>query len=228
MIALARAPVLRLARSPRAWIPIVLWIAFAIAYATALRVAHSQGSTDRILLGLWAPVVLPLMTLTILGAMTGTEGIRAFVRKVQPFGASGARAALACVLSSAFVCALVSTITAAIVVLVAHGPEDPALGSDLLATIWITALGGATYAAYFTFAGTIGPSGSGRFAVLVLNFLLADAGTAGAVLSPHAQIRSLLGGTQAGALSQRASSVVLVAIFALSTLLCIWRCRRRG
>ena len=57
-------------------------------------------------------------------------------------------------------------------------------------TLWVSALGGATYATYFSLGSTFGPKGSGRGFFLLVNWFLANAGTAGSCLSPYAQIRS--------------------------------------
>lgn len=228
MIALARPSILRLVRTPRAWIPVALWIALVVVYAAVLRVVRAESPTDRILLGVHAPIVLPLLVLSILSGMTGPDGLRSMTRRMQALGAKGARAAIATVLAGALVCALFAGVTSLVAIAIAHGSGDPSLGHDLATTIWVTALGGATYAAYFSAGATFGPSGSGRGVVLVASWMLADAGTAGAALSPHAHVRSLLGGPQAGTLSQRASSIALVVLFAISLAICAWRCRKRA
>jgi hypothetical protein len=228
MVALARPPILRLARTRRAWLPIVLWIAFVVFYASVLRVAHVETPTDRILLGVVAPFVLPLLVFAILGGMTGPDGITSYVKRAKLFGASGARAAAAGLAACVIVAALLAMLASVAAVSIGHGPGDPALGKDLFTTIWVSALGGATYAAYFSLGATFGSSGAGRGVFLVANWILADAGTGGAALSPHAHIRSLLGGPHAGALSQRGSSIALLALFLVSVALCVWRCRKRA
>lgn len=222
MLALSRLSMLRIARTPRAWLTIGAWFAFATACAVTFRITQDFAATDRFLLDVYAPIAMPLLAMAASSAMTGPEGVRALVRTVQPLGARGTIAAAATILSTALVTALACAVTALIAVVIDRGS-----GRDVLVTLWVTALGGATYAAYFSLGSTFGPKGSGRGVFLFASWFLANAGTAGSCLSPYAQIRSLLGGPHAGTFSQRASTAVLFFLFAFCALFTAWRCRRR-
>lgn len=221
ILAISRIPFLRLARTPRAWFAIAGWMAVAVGFALALRFADRDG-VDRFLLDLWAPIAMPLLAMAIVSGAMGPEGTRAFARSVMPFGARGALVAIASIGSSAIASAIACAVTAAIGVVLVRGTTP-----DLAIAIWVGALGGATYAAYFALGSAFGPKGSGRGFVLFANWFLANAGTAGTCLSPYAQIRSLLGGPKAAEWSQRASSGILVGILIACTLLTAWRCRKR-
>ncbi len=223
ILALSRLSMLRIARTPRAWLAIGGWFAFATVYAVTLRIGQHFAATDRFLLDVYAPIAMPLLAMAVVSAMAGPEGVRVLVRTVQPLGARGTIAAAATILSTALVTAFVCALTALISVVIDRGS-----GRDVLVTLWVTALGGATYAAYFSLGSTFGPKGSGRSFFLFVNWILANAGTAGSCLSPYAQIRSLLGGPHAGTFSQRSSTAVLFCLFAFCTLFTVWRCRKRG
>jgi len=220
-------PLLRLARTPRAWISIALWIVLSLVLALIVRGADSEKPTDRMLLELFAPIVLPFLVLSVLGGTAGATGITSFARRAQFFGVGGGRAAAACVIAGAAASAVLAAIVAALGVVLVHGRGDPSLARDLATTVWVSALGAAAYSAYFSLGSTFCPSGSGWSIFLVASYMLAGAGTAGAALSPHAHIRSLLGGAHAGDLTQRASSAALCILFVVSLALCAWRCRKR-
>ena len=222
MLALSRLPMLRLARTPRAWLAIGAWLSFALIAAIALRLGDHEGATDRFLLDRYAPYAMPLLAMAIVSGASGPEGIRTLVRSVMPFGARGTSTAFVtigfCALGCAIVCALAAALGVAL---------DRGNGNDLVISLWVGALGGAAYAAFFSFGSTFGPKGSGRGIFLFMNWFAANSGTAGSFLSPYAQIRSLFGGPRAGDLSQRASTGVLLGLFVVCTLLTAWRCRRR-
>jgi hypothetical protein len=222
-MALARLPLARLLRTPRAWVGLGAWIALALAFATWLRVSHATDGATRALVGFFAPLVLPLAALGVVSTITANAGIGRVTRPLAALGASPTRAALAATLVGAGAAALLSTLLGAALVVLAHGDGDPPLGRDLLMTAWISALGGATYGAYFTFGACLGPKGAGRGAFLLVSWLLAEGSGVGNVLSVHAHVRSLLGGATAGDLSQRGSAVALCVLAALSTLLAAWR-----
>jgi hypothetical protein len=223
MLALSRLPLLRLARTPRAWLAIGAWLSLSLGFALVLRVRGHEGATDRFLLELYAPIAMPLLAMAITSGASGPEGVRTFVRGVMPFGARGTSAAFATIGFCAVACAIACALAAALGVALDHGS-----GADLVISLWVGALGGATYAAFFSFGSTFGPKGSGRGIFLVMNWFAANSGTAGSFLSPYAQIRSLFGGARAGDLSQRASSGALIGLFVACTLLTAWRCRRRA
>lgn len=224
--ALATPARLRLARSPRSWMTLGTWIAVSLAYAALARWSGG-ASTDRVLLGLFAPLALPLVAMSVLGACTGPNGLRAQASAVQAFGASGFRAALATLAVASVGAALLAAILGALVTLLAHGDADPPLARDVLTTAWVAALGAVAYVTYFGVGATFGARGGGRGVMLLFSWLLADAGTTGAALSPHAHVRSLLGGHPAATFSQRASTLDLVGLALVCALYAAWRCRRR-
>jgi hypothetical protein len=122
--------------------------------------------------------------------------------------------------------AVVAGVVGAVVVLIAHGPADPPLGRDAFTCLWVSALGGAAYAALFAYGASFGSRGAGRAVVLALDWVLGGETTAG-VLTPRAHVRSLLGGEPAAMLPGRASALGLVLLTLFYALLALRRARSR-
>lgn len=225
--ALVQPPLLRLRRARRSWLAPGAWAVAALAYAWF---AHSAAgaATNRALLELFAPVALPLVALGVFQASTGPAGLRASTRALQTFGASGWHTTLATIAVAAACAAGIVGGLGAAVTLIAHGAGDPPLARDVLTTAWVGALGAAAYVPYFAVGATFGARGGGRGIMLVLSWLLAEAGTFGAIFSPHAHVRSLLGGPAAAPFSQRMSVLELVGLGLCCALFAAWRCRRRS
>lgn len=212
--ALARVPLARLLRAPRGWLPIAGWALVGVVAALVVRSRGTNTGADHVMRGAFAVVVLPLTAFAVVGAVVGTGGMRRSIRGVVALGAAPRAAALAsvtvAVAASALVCAALAVLTCAI----AHGSGDPPLGRDLFTSLWVAALGGAAYAAYFSAGAAIG-QGSMRSGFLVLDWILGGTAGVGSILVPRGHVTSLLGGPLAAELSQRASSVAL-AILALA------------
>lgn len=213
-LVLARVPLARLARSRRGWLPILGWTLLAIVAAL---VARSHGTTtgaDHVMRGAFGVLVIPLLTYGMVSAVLGGLGLGSAIRGVVALGAAPRRAALASVLvavvASAIMCGLLATIVCA----VAHGSQDPPLARDLPTSMWIGALGGATYAAYFCAGSAIG-KGTARGFFLAFDWIVGAGASVGAILTPRGHVVSLLGGHHVAELSQRASSVLLVVLLGI-------------
>jgi len=227
MQTLAQLPLARLTRSPWAWLPVVFWSAVAIVVAFAARRMGSDGGVDRALLGGFGSVALPLLSFAVVGATLSSDSLKAAVRPVVTFGASPARAVLATVLTGMLVSAVLSALLGIAVVLVAGSAH---VASDLVSAFWIGALGGACYAAWFSFGATFGQRGTGRATLLVIDYLFgaSSGGTVSALAlaTPRGNVHSLLGGVSPSDVSQRASSGALVLLTVACLLLTLRRTRR--
>ncbi len=213
---LARQPFARIVRSRRAWMLVAAWSALAIVSALVVRARGQTSGADHVLRGGFSRFMFPLLTFAVVGAVIGAAGMRKSIRGIVGLGARPRSAALATALVAAGACAVVGAILFAIVCVVAHGPADPPLGSDLFASTWIGALGGAAYGAYFSAGACIGRAGSGRGVLLAADFLIGGSAGAGAVFTPRGHVLSLLGGPLCAELSQRASSAMLVVLVIVS------------
>jgi hypothetical protein len=223
ILALAKVPLARIARSPRGWLPMVGWSALAIV--SALVVGHHAGA-DRALLGVFAPFVLPLVAYGLVAASFGGERVGEAGAPLRGFGAPGAPVALSGAAVAIVLSALAAALLAVVLVVIGHGPLDPPLGGDALTSAWIGALGGAAYASTFTAGACFGARGWGRSVVLVLNWWLGSGRGTGALLLPYAHVRSLLGGDPAAALSQRGSAIMLGVATVLGLAVVAWRGRK--
>lgn len=210
-LVLARIPVLRLVRSPRAWLPIVAWSLLAVVFAVAARARGSTTGADHLMRGAFSFLVLPLIAYGVVGATLGTTGLRRGIRGVVALGAAPRSAALASVLVAIATSALASGVLGALVCALAHGTGDPPLASDVAASLWISALGGGTYGAYFSAGSAIG-KGTMRGVFLALDWIIGGGAGVGALITPRGHVTSLLGGPLCADLSQRTSSVLLVVL----------------
>ncbi len=222
---LARVPALRLLRTPRAWLPIVAFALLGIVVALATRSSGSASGASHVLRGTFSFLVLPLVSFAVVGAVLGRTGLRQGIRGVVALGAAPRSAALASILVAVVMSALIAGLLAASVNVLAHGSHDPPLAGDLAASLWIGALGGAAYAAYFSAGSAIG-KGTMRGVFLAFDWIVGGVAGVGALITPRGHVTSLLGGHLCAELTQRASSTALVAIIAAYTLLALFLVRR--
>lgn len=224
-LALARLPAARLVRTRGAAVALVGWTVLALGM-TLLARHENTSSVDGVLLGVYLPFVLPLMTYAIVGAALGGSGITTAVRPLVRFGASPRASALATGLVAALGSAVACALTAAVLVAAAHNPLDPPLGQDLALTVYAAALGGAAHAAFFVLGSAIGTRGGGRSAMLVINWVCGASPSWISAFVPYTHTRSLLGGLPVVTLSENASAWSLAAIIAVGLGLSALRVRR--
>jgi hypothetical protein len=220
-----RLPLARLTRTPRAWIPIAAWTALALVSALVLRRSGS-GATYDALESIFGALALPFLSLAVVGAALGGDGLARSTRPFVIFGAPRARAALGAVAVAVLASALVAAVAGAAVAAIAHGSSDPPLARDALTTAWVAGLGGAAYAALFALGASFGARGGGRVVVLVLDWVLGTGTGTSGLVAPRAHVRSLLGGDAVMALSGRASALALLALTVLFSALAVARARR--
>ena len=215
MIAEARAPLARLGRSRRAWLPVVGWGALALVAAVVTR-----SGADHVIRGTFGFVALPLLAYGVVAGVLGGAGLKACVRPLVLLGANSGRAAAGAVavgcIFSAFLCAALG----AFVCFFAHRAGDPPLGADLVSTAGISAIGGAAYAAFFCAGSAIG-KGTMRGVFLAMDWLMGSSGGFSAVLVPRGHVNALLGGGQVFEMSARASSVALVVLLVAYALFAV-------
>jgi len=127
---------------------------------------------------------------------------------------------------AALLAALLSAGLGATVAIVAHGVDDPPAAHDAWLSAYAGALGGAAYAALFSFGASFGKRGGGRAVLLVLDWALGSNRSAASLLTPRGHLRNLLGGEAPFGLSERASAAALLAILVMCTLLSVRRVRQ--
>jgi hypothetical protein len=219
IVTLARVPVARITRTPRALFPVVGWTLLALVVALSARASGQANAVDHVMRGTFGPIVLPLLTYAIVGATFAGNGLRPAIRGLVALGASRASAALASVVVAMVASAVACAVVAALACGLAHGPTDPPLASDLPASFGVAFVGGAAYAAYFAVGSAIG-RGALRAVFLGIDFVIGAPAGFGALFVPRGHVMSLLGGSPCFDLSRRTSSVLLVVLlffyFALS------------
>jgi len=223
---LAELPFARLARTPRAWIPVTAWSLFAFAAALLLRRGSPSGSASEALQSVFGALALPLLAYAVVGAALGGDGLARGARSLVAFGASPTRASLAEVLVAAAASAVLASIVGVLVAVFAHGPSDPPLARDALTTAWIAALGGAAYASFFALGASFGKRGGGRAWFLVLDWVFGASHGIVGIVTPRAHVRSLLGGDAVASCSNAESSVMLVVLAVAFTSAAVARTRK--
>lgn len=223
---LARLPIARLVRTPRAWIVAGAWCALAVGMAVVMRSRGASHGADDVLIEAFGALVLPLLAYTLVGAALGARSMAGSTAAVAAFGASRARAAAATVGIAVAAPALGGALVAAAVALVAHGASDPPRTHDALVSAYAGALGGAAYGAWFSLGAGFGRRGGGRLLALLVDWVLGAGGGVMALLAPRAHVRNLLGGAPPMDLSERASAVALVVLAVVCALGAVARGRR--
>lgn len=209
--ALAAVPISRITRTRRGRIPILFWFLIAVLASIHAKMLGQTSGASHILKGPFGYLALPLLTYGIVSAAFGGIGLRPSIRGVVTLGADPRRAAFASVITAVLFSAIAAALTGSIVCIVAHGPTDPPLFKDLIATFGICLFGGAAYAAYFSAGSAIG-KGAMRAVFLALDWILGAPSGFGALFTPRGHIMSLMGRPQVFELSRRASSVLLIIL----------------
>lgn len=219
-------PIARLLRMRRGRLTLIGWMLFIVIAALHSRSTGQIGPASHLLRGAFGYLVLPLLVFGIVSAGLGGGGLIGSIRGVVSLGADRRRAAAGTVASLVGASALASALVGALACALAHGPGDPPLASDLVATFGVTLLGGATYAAYFCAGSSVG-KGALRSVLLVLDWVLGAPRGLGSVLVPRGHLMSLLGDRPSFELSTRASSVALLVLVFVYGVLAIRLGRRR-
>lgn len=220
--ALARLPVARLLRTPRAWLPMLGWTTLAVG-ATFITRNAGGASADRAILGVFGPFVLPLLAYGIVAATFNGQRVGTAGAPLRAYGAAGGRVAMISALVAMAATALLGAILAPSLILLGHSAFDPPLAQDALTSAWIGALAGATYASFFTLGACFGKNGGGRGVFLFVNWVLGAGKGASALFVPYGHVRSLLGGDPVLSLSQRGSAIGLAVVAVVALAFTAWR-----
>lgn len=209
MNALAALPFARIVRVPRVLLTVLAWSAFAILVAVVERKHAGSHGADLVLPEIFGSIVIPFLVFALVGAVLTTTNVRVSLRPLTALGANGSHAALVTILVVALVSAILCAGLGAALVPLAGSPVP--IRADVVASAWVSALGGASYACFFSLGATFGRKGIGRLVFLVVDWLVGS--TDGVELvTPHAHLRNLLGGAPIPHVSQTISVVVLASI----------------
>jgi hypothetical protein len=223
---LAGPAIARLVRSPRSWLAFGGWFVVGVAFAASERIHGATHGADRVLLGPFGGIVLPLLAYTLVGAVLGGRSLAATSAPLVGFGAPPAGAAVASLAVAIAACSVAGAATAVVMTVSAHGAGDPPIVRDTFASAYAAALGGVAYGAWFGLGATFGRGGGGRFALLLLDWILDATGGAPAVVCPRSHVRNLLGGAPPLDLPERASAIALVILAACYASAAVFRATR--
>jgi len=224
--ALARLPVLRFTRSPRAWMPVAAWSLLGLGFAIAARSDGAPNGADHVLVGAFGALVVPLLAYAVVGGVLGGRSLGGSAAPVVALGASPGRAAGVSIAVALATSTVLAAALGAAVAAVAHGVDDPPLARDAVASAYASALGGCAYAALFTFGASFGRRGGGRTLLLIADWLLGSGQSVLATVTPRGHLRNLLGGAPPAHLSERASAGALVGLTLLFVLVALRRAQR--
>jgi hypothetical protein len=223
---LARPLFARILRHLRSWLFVVAWCALSIALATSARVQGTPHGADRVLIDAFGAIVLPLLAFGLAGSLVGSSSLRSTVTPFAAFGASPVLVAAATLIVAVVATTVLGSALACVLAIIAHGPGDPPLARDALASAYAGALGGLAYGALFTMGASLGRRGGGRALLLVADWLLGLVGGAASLVTPRAHLRSLLGGAPAMDLPGGVSALVLLILAASYAGVTLVRFRR--
>jgi hypothetical protein len=224
--ALARPPLARIVRGPRVWIAMTAWCALALVFAEVARRRGAAHGADHVLVDTYGALVVPLLAYVLVGAAVASRSLRASTAPLVAFGAAPFRAAMATLAVVIVIGAASSAAIGAAVAFVAHGVSDPPRVRDALTSAYAGALGGSAYAAWFSLGASFGRRGGGRSLFLIGDWILGATTGAGALATPRAHLRNLLGGAPPMDLSERASAAALVGLTLACALLATRPSRR--
>ncbi len=206
----------RVARSR--W-PLLLLVptSFVVLVALAERSAGA-AATDRALTGATFGFAIPLVALALLCQVAPGVRIDEALLPLSRRGLNRRGATLGLLTTLSALSGLAGTILAVVAVLATRGLADPRFTSDLTASAWIGALGGAIYAWWFGLGASFGARGGGRWTLLLLDAALGMGTGALACPWPRSHLRNLLGADAVLGLPQWAAAPWLGALLLLCAL----------
>ncbi|MCK6531388.1 MAG: hypothetical protein L6Q84_00340 [Polyangiaceae bacterium] len=221
---------MKLVRHRLASVSSVLGVVFAIGavfvVALLLRRTGSNLAADRALSGIALGLALPLLAHGTVARALGGAHFEAALAEPARHGGNRREIALGVGLALSLVLAMSGALVAAVAVLVVRAPADPALVRDLVTSSWIGALAGASYAAWFCLASTVGRSGGGRMVALFVDFVAGASAGLSAMFWPRGHVRNLLGGEPVWAMPQWSATLALLLLAGGYLALGVWRVRR--
>lgn len=196
----------------------------ALITALVERALGPIGALDRSL-AILASFIHPLAAAALVTAALGLRTPRDLAWPVARYGAPRAAVVAGVLAVLSIAAALLAAASGAVVVFVAHASisRDAPLAGDAVTTAGVSALAAWAYASMLTFAATFGRRGGGRAIALALDFLIGSLGVVGFLL-PRGHAANLLG-VAAFVLSQRGSSIALVAMALAWSALALVRSR---
>jgi hypothetical protein len=189
---------------------LVIGVALAALIAVIAR-AHLPLEAPHHLVLVTFRFVIPLTSFAIVARAIDRARLDDSVWCLARHGLAKQTLAFGLVLTAQALAALVAALVAAAGLLLAYGSLARA-SADLATTLPIALLGGAAYAGWFALGAAFLREGRGRFVPLVADFVLGGGTGLLAFAFPRSHLASLAGEQAVMDMSQRASSVMLLAL----------------
>jgi hypothetical protein len=226
MISTAGYLSLRLQRTRRSIL--ALWLLLIGVGLSFLAFRYQNVGTTHALTGLVNFLYAPLAVLVLFGVWGQT--VQDEVKGLLALGRAEKDVALTFVASNVTASAAAAVVMTETVLLASRSSSDPSLLSDMVVSLGVSALVGASYGAYFSlFALLLRNTRVSLLLAFGLLWTISSVPGMG-LLFPHVHAVSLLGGTQAvgfhDVVTERASSLWLCGAALLFSTLSFWRITR--
>jgi len=195
---------------------VVVALAFGAVVAVLERAGAPLTAPDRAV-DAAVGIVAPLIAFSVVTFACGAERLGDSLWPLAQFGVPKRQLAIGLIVSAMLLTVVIVLMVLALALWISYGAM-PGFGQDVLTSAWIAAAGAAAYVAWFALGASAFRLGRGRWAVLVLDFVLGSGVGVLALPWPRAHIRNLVGGVVVMDLPQASSSVVLLSSAVLLTV----------
>lgn len=179
----------------------------------------ATSAADTTLVGAVFGITIPLVAYLVSERANDAKRLDEALGELARHGADRRWAALGSLCATALLLCVAGAVLAALGALVARGHQ-------VVTSAGIGALAGATYAAWFGAASTLGRRGRGRIWALLLDWLLGSGTTALALPWPRGHLRNLLGAEPVLSMPQWSASAALVVLALVLTAIALGRTAR--
>jgi hypothetical protein len=209
-----------------------LGVAAGITLMLVLLVARLErsvlaaGAADRALIGAAFGIAMPLFAYAVVSrASEGSRWDHA-LDVVARHGLDRRLGALGSMVAASAALALAGLVLGSLTATVARGFGDPLWARDAASSGWVGLLAGVGYAAWFALGSALGRRGTGRFWLLIADWLLGTGTTAAALFWPRAHIRNLIGAPPVLDMSQPMAIASIGLLSSVCIVAALWRTPR--
>jgi hypothetical protein len=209
-----------------------LGIAAGITLMLVLLVARlersvlSAGAADRALIGVAFGIALPLFAYVVVARAAQGKRWEHALDVVARHGADRRISALGSMVTATAALALAGLLLGGLTAIVARGFGDPLWARDALSSASVGSVAGGCYGVWFALGSALGRNGSGRFWLLIADWLLGSGTTALALFWPRAHIRNLIGAPPVLGMSQGMAVACIGLLSAFCLIVALWRTPR--
>ena len=186
----------------------------------------TTGAADRALIGAAFGIALPLFAYALVARASEGRRWDQALDVVARHGLDRRLGAFGSMVTATAVLALAGMLLGGLTATVARGFGDPLWIRDALTSAWVGSLAGSCYGAWFALGSALGRRGTGRFWLLIADWLLGGGTTALALFWPRAHIKNLIGAAPVLGMSQAMAVASIGILSAVCVVLALWRTPR--